>query len=229
MGSTIRLNDAQHRATLLAMSDIGWKGLTEIVSRGFIEGQQLSIPCVQKEWVLEQHQDIIVLLGQHSDVGQMLCSSNPQKAEPLLEEWIEKFGNRVYLALTRTDRPGEEDFIQEAAKLAAKYNVGVVAHNDVHFIEKEDFEAHEARVCIADGYVLADDRRPRLYSPEQYFKTSDEMIELFSDIPSAIENTYQIAKRCNVTLKLGTYFYLSIQFLMVLPSIPILSTYQKKA
>ncbi|WP_228262187.1 DNA polymerase III subunit alpha, partial [Acinetobacter baumannii] len=206
LGSTIRLNDAQHRATLLAMSDIGWKGLTEIVSRGFIEGQQLSIPCVQKEWVLEQHQDIIVLLGQHSDVGQMLCSSNPQKAEPLLEEWIEKFGNRVYLALTRTDRPGEEDFIQEAAKLAAKYNIGVVAHNDVHFIEKEDFEAHEARVCIADGYVLADDRRPRLYSPEQYFKTSDEMIELFSDIPSAIENTYQIAKRCNVTLKLGTYF-----------------------
>ena len=76
----------------------------------------------------------------------------------------------------------------------------------MHFVEKEDFEAHEARVCIADGYVLADDRRPRLYSPEQHFKTSDEMIELFSDIPSAIENTYHIAKRCNVSLKLGTYF-----------------------
>jgi len=206
LGSTIRLDDAQHRATLLAMSNVGWKSLTEIVSRGFIEGQQLSIPCVKKEWVLEQHQDIIVLLGQHSDVGQMLCSSNPQKAAPLLEAWIEKFGNRVYLALTRTDRPGEEDFIQEAAKLAAHYNVGVVAHNDVHFVEKEDFEAHEARVCIADGYVLADDRRPRLYSPEQHFKTSDEMIELFSDIPSAIENTYNIAKRCNVSLQLGTYF-----------------------
>ncbi|WP_171429926.1 DNA polymerase III subunit alpha [Acinetobacter lactucae] len=206
LGSTIRLDDAQHRATLLAMSNVGWKSLTEIVSRGFIEGQQLSIPCVKKEWVLEQHQDIIVLLGQHSDVGQMLCSSNPQKAAPLLEAWIEKFGNRVYLALTRTDRPGEEDFIQEAAKLAAQYNVGVVAHNDVHFVEKEDFEAHEARVCIADGYVLADERRPRLYSPEQHFKTSDEMIELFSDIPSAIENTYNIAKRCNVSLQLGTYF-----------------------
>ncbi|MBE2163400.1 DNA polymerase III subunit alpha [Acinetobacter oleivorans] len=206
LGSTIRLDDAQHRATLLAMSDVGWKSLTEIVSRGFIEGQQLSIPCVKKEWVLEQHQDIIVLLGQHSDVGQMLCSSNPQKAVPLLEAWLEKFGNRVYLALTRTDRPGEEDFIQEAAKLAAQYNVGVVAHNDVHFVEKEDFEAHEARVCIADGYVLADNRRPRIYSPEQHFKTSDEMIELFSDIPSAIENTYHIAKRCNVKLQLGTYF-----------------------
>ncbi|MBK0063071.1 MULTISPECIES: DNA polymerase III subunit alpha [unclassified Acinetobacter] len=206
LGSQIRLNDAEHRVTLLAMTNDGWRSLTEIVSRGFIEGQQLSIPCVQKEWILEQHQDIIVLLGQQSDVGRMLCSSNPQKAEPLLQAWQEKFGNRVYLALTRTDRAGEEDYVQEAVKLAAKYNVGVVAHNDVHFVERDDFEAHEARVCIADGYVLADDRRPRHYSPEQYFKTAEEMSELFSDIPSALENTYYIAQRCNVSLQLGTYF-----------------------
>lgn len=206
LGSEIRLNDAEHRVTLLAMTNDGWRSLTEIVSRGFIEGQQLSIPCVQKEWVLQQHQDMIVLLGQHSDVGKMLCSSNPQKAEALLEAWQEKFGNRVYLALTRTDRAGEEDYIQEAVKLAAKYHVGVVAHNDVHFIESDDFEAHEARVCIADGYVLADDRRPRNYSPAQYFKTAEEMAELFSDIPSALDNTYYIAQRCNVSLQLGTYF-----------------------
>ncbi|RZG78995.1 DNA polymerase III subunit alpha [Acinetobacter venetianus] len=206
MGSVIRLNDAEHKATLLAMSNKGWRNLTEIVSRGFIEGQQLSIPCIQKEWVLEQSEDLIILLGQHSDVGRMLCSSNPQKAEPLLEAWIEKFGNRVYLALTRTHRSGEEDFIQQAVKLAAKYQIGVVAHNDVHFVEQDDFEAHEARVCIADGYVLGDDKRPKNYSTEQYFKTAEQMSELFSDIPSAIENTYQIAKRCNVELQLGTYF-----------------------
>ena len=206
LGSVIRLNDAEHRATLLAMSSKGWRNLTEIVSRGFIEGQQLSIPCVQKEWILEQSEDLIVLLGQHSDVGKMLCSFNPQKAEPLLEAWIEKFGNRVYLALSRTERIGEEDFIQQAVKLAAKYQIGVVAHNDVHFIEQDDFEAHEARVCIADGYVLGDDKRPKNYSTEQYFKTGEQMSELFSDIPSAIENTYQIAKRCNVALQLGTYF-----------------------
>ena len=206
MGSVIRLNDAEHRATLLAMSNKGWRNLTEIVSRGFIEGQQLSTPCIQKEWILEQAQDLIILLGQHSDVGKMLCSSNPQKAEPLLEAWIEKFGDRVYLALTRTERVGEEDFILQAAKLAAKYQIGVVAHNDVHFIEQDDFEAHEARVCIADGYVLSDDKRPKPYSPEQYFKTAEQMSELFSDIPSAIENTYEIAKRCNVSLQLGTYF-----------------------
>ncbi|MFV5347824.1 DNA polymerase III subunit alpha [Acinetobacter soli] len=206
LGSVVRLNEPDQRATLLAMTNEGWKGLTEIVSRGHIEGQQLSIPCVQKEWILEQHHDIIVLLGQNSDVGKMLCSSNPQKAEPLLEAWQEKFGNRVYLALTRTDRPGEEDYIGEAVKLAAKYHVGVVAHNDIHFIERDDFDAHEARVCIADGYVLADNRRPRIYSPEQYFKTTADMVELFSDIPSALENTYYIAQRCNVSLQLGTYF-----------------------
>ena len=108
--------------------------------------------------------------------------------------------------LTRTNRPGEDDFIIEAVKLAQKYNIGVVAHNDVHFMTRDDFEAHEARVCIADGYVLGDNRRPKTYSPEQYFKSSEEMTELFSDIPSAIENTYHIAKRCNVTLQLGKYF-----------------------
>ncbi|ANF81621.1 DNA polymerase III subunit alpha [Acinetobacter sp. NCu2D-2] len=203
LGSEIRLNDAEHRVTLLSMSNKGWRNLTELVSEGFISGQQLDIPCVQKEWILNQSDDMIVLLGMQSDVGKMLITSNPDKAEPLLEEWVEKFGNRVYLALTRTDRPNEDTFILEAVKLAKKYNIGVVAHNDVHFIERDDFEAHEARVCIADGYVLGDNRRPKTYSPEQYFKTAEEMTELFSDIPSAIENTYHIAKRCNVTIRLG--------------------------
>lgn len=203
LGSVIRLNNAEQKVTLLAMSNIGWRSLTELVSQGFIEGQQLDIPCVQKQWVLAQNQDMIVLLGLHSDVGKMLNSSNPQKAEPLLEEWIEKFGNRVYLALTRTDRPDEEYFIAEAIKLAQKYNIGVVAHNDVHFVAATDYEAHEARVCIADGYVLGDNRRPRSYSTEQYFKTATQMTELFSDIPAAIENSYHIAKRCNVSLRLG--------------------------
>jgi len=203
LGSEIRLNNAEHRVTLLSMTNKGWRNLTELVSEGFIRGQQLDIPCVQKDWILNQHQDLIVLLGMQSDVGKMLITSNPDKAEPLLQEWIEKFGNRVYLALTRTQRPDEEAFIEEAVKLAKKYNIGVVAHNDVHFISREDFEAHEARVCIADGYVLGDNRRPKTYSPEQYFKNSLEMTELFSDIPTAIENTYHIAKRCNVTLRLG--------------------------
>ena len=192
LGSNVRLNDADHRITLLSMTNKGWRNLTEVISRGFIEGQHLDIPCIKKEWILEQHQDMIVLLGLHSDVGQMLISSNPQKAEPLFEEWLEKFGNRVYFALTRTNRPNEEDFIAEAVKLAAKYNVGVVAHNDVHFVTEEDFEAHEARVCIADGYVLADGRRPRLYSPEQYFKTAEQMTELFQTFQVPLKTPYKL-------------------------------------
>ncbi|WP_312332823.1 DNA polymerase III subunit alpha, partial [Acinetobacter variabilis] len=203
LGSEIRLNDIEHRVTLLSMTNKGWRNLTELVSEGYISGQQLDIPCVQKDWILNQHDDMIVLLGMQSDVGKMLITSNPDKAEPLLQEWVEKFGNRVYLALTRTGRANEDTFIEEAVKLAKKYNIGVVAHNDVHFIAREDFEAHEARVCIADGYVLGDNRRPKTYSPEQYFKSSTEMAELFSDIPTAIENTFHIAKRCNVTLRLG--------------------------
>ncbi|TCM64474.1 DNA polymerase-3 subunit alpha [Acinetobacter calcoaceticus] len=205
LGSALRLNDADQRVSVLAMSNTGWRSLTELVSQGFIEGQQLGIPYVQKQWLMDQSQDLIVLLGLHSDVGKMLISSNPDKAEPLLEQWISAFGNRVYFSLSRTERPQEEEFIQAAVQLAAKYKIGVVAHNDVHFIRPEDYEAHEARVCIADGYVLADNRRPRLYSTEQYFKTSAQMCDLFADIPSAIENSYHIAERCNVSLKLGTY------------------------
>ncbi|MEB3766684.1 DNA polymerase III subunit alpha [Acinetobacter sp. MD2] len=206
LGSNVRLNHAEHRVTLLSMTNNGWRNLTEIISRGFIEGQQLDIPCIQKEWILEQQQDLILLLGLHSDVGQMLISSNPQKAEPLFEAWLEKFGNRVYFALTRTNRPNEEAFIAEAVKLAAKYQVGVVAHNDVHFITEDDFDAHEARTCIADGYVLGDDKRPKNYTPEQYFKSANQMGDLFADLPSALENSVQIAKRCNVSLQLGKYF-----------------------
>ncbi|AOA58458.1 DNA polymerase III subunit alpha [Acinetobacter larvae] len=205
-GSTIRLNDPEHKATLYAINNDGWRALTEIVSDGFIKGQQQGIPCVDKSWILEKSEHLIVLLGMHSDVGKMLCSSNPQKAEPLLEAWIEKFGNRVYFAITRTQRPQEEDFIQHALHYAAQYQIGVVAHNDVHFIKPEDYEAHEARVCIADGYVLADQRRPQNYTAEQYFKTAEQMAELFADIPTAISNSYAIAQRCTVNLKLGTYY-----------------------
>src|SRR5690606_34527025 len=126
------------------LTNKGWRKLTELVSEGSTSGQQLDIPCVQKQWILNQSEDMIALLGMHYDVGKILMCSNPQKAEPLLEEWVEKFGNRVYIALTRTSRPDEDDFILEAVKLAKKYNIGVVAHNDVHFMTRNDYEAHEA-------------------------------------------------------------------------------------
>lgn len=203
LGSEIRLNNDKGRVTLLAMNNQGWRNLTEIVSMGFTDGLELGIPCIQRDWIFEKSGQMIALLGQHSDVGQALLSATPEKAEVLLQDWIDQFGNRVYLALSRTNRSGEEAFIIGALALAEKMQVGVVAHNDVRFMQAADFEAHEARVCIASGHVLGDERRPRLYNEAQYFKTQAEMESLFSDIPSALQNSIEIAKRCTVTLTLG--------------------------
>ncbi len=205
-GSDVRILDEQYRVTLLAMNDLGWRNLTELVSKGYTDGLKLDIPILDKTWIFEQSAGLIVLLGIHSDVGQALCSSNPQKAEPLLEEWHTHFGDRAYFAITRTQRPHEETFIHQALKLAKKYHLGMVAHNDLRFIKQDDFEAHEARVCIAEGYVLGDERRPHLYSDQQYFKTAAQMQALFADLPNAIANSYHIAQRCTVHLTLGKNF-----------------------
>ncbi|MDO4223371.1 MAG: DNA polymerase III subunit alpha [Acinetobacter sp.] len=206
IGCQIRLEDSEHRITLLAMNQQGFKNLTELVSRGYSQGQHLDIPCIQQEWIFEQHEGLITLHGLHSPLGEMLVSNNPTKAEPLLQQWIDVFGNRFYFALSRTQRANEENFIQQAVHYADQHRVGVVAVNDVHFLTADDFDVHEARVCIADGYILSDERRPRKYSSEQYFKTQQEMCQLFADLPSAIENTFYIAQRCSVELQLGTYF-----------------------
>lgn len=212
LGSEIRLCDDKGRATLLAMNNDGWRNLTEIVSLGFTDGLTLGIPCVERDWIFKKNNSLIALLGIHSDVGQALRSSTPERAEKLLEDWIAQFADRVYLAISRTHRPGEDEFIELALKLAEKYQIGVIAHNDVRFMQASDFEAHEARVCIASGYVLGDERRPRDYSEEQYFKTTADMQNLFSDLPSVLENTVEIAKRCTVTLTLGKNY---------LPNFPI--------
>ena len=203
LGSDIRLGDDKQRVMLYAMNQTGWRHLTEIVSQGFTDGLKLGTPIIERDWIFAKHDGLIVVLGASSDVGLALSGATPERAEPILAEWQAVFGDRVYLGLTRTHRSGEDDYIEHALDLAERAQVPVVAHNDVRFMTAEDFEAHEARVCISSGYVLGDDKRPKLYSAEQYFKTQAQMIELFADIPSAIENTIEIARRCSVTLTLG--------------------------
>src|SRR5690606_34026300 len=126
--------------------------------------------------------------------------------DELLNQWLAWFGDRFYLELQRTGRENEEACNAASVQLAARRGVPVVASNDVRFIRKEDFEAHETRVCIHDGRVLNDPRRPRRYSEEQYLKTPAEMRELFADVPEAIDNTLAIARRCGFQLRLGEYF-----------------------
>ncbi|MBM6551678.1 DNA polymerase III subunit alpha [Marinomonas ostreistagni] len=195
------------RMTLLAMSNQGYKNIIEVISKGYQYGQVEGRPVIKREWVAEHSEDVIALSGGvFGDVGFLLSKGRMEEAQTYLKGWMDTFPGRFYAEVVRTLRPGEEDYIHQVVPLASEYGCPVVATNDVRFLKREDFEAHEARVSIYDGVTLDDPRRVRKYSEEQYFKTSAEMEELFSDLPEALENTIEIAKRCNVDVLLGTYF-----------------------
>ena len=136
-------------------------------------------------------------------MAQALLAGNRTAAESLLDDWLAVFGDRYYLELIRTGREQEAELIEQSVDLALARGVPVVATNDVRFLAREDFEAHEVRVCIHEGRTLDDPRRPRAYSEEQYLRTPAEMAELFADCPEALENSVEIAKRCNLELELG--------------------------
>ena len=192
--------------TLLVMDHQGYRNLTRLISRAFQEGQQQGKPFVQRQWISDAVEGLIVLSGRLGDVGQALQSGKDDYARQLLSEWQHEFPDRFYLELTRTGRAGEEDYLHQAVGLATAHNCPVVATNDVRFLYGEHFEAHEARVCIGEGRVLNDPRRERRYSEQQYLRSPAEMMELFSDLPEALENTVEIARRCNLELKLGEHF-----------------------
>ncbi|MCL5800970.1 MAG: DNA polymerase III subunit alpha [Gammaproteobacteria bacterium] len=193
-----------HRLVLLCQSDAGYRNLTRLVSRSYTEGQQRGIPIVHKDWITGSSEGLIALSGgRMGDVGQALLGRQPALAESLLAAWQALFPNRFYLELQRTGRAGEEDYIHAAVELALATNTPVVATNDVRFLKADEYEAHEVRVCIHEGRLLADPRRPRQYSAEQYLRSPAEMAELFADIPEAIENSVRIAERCNLELRLG--------------------------
>ena len=192
--------------TFLVMNLIGYRNLTELISRAYQEGQIRGEPTVDRSWVNELSDGLIVLSGRQGDVGQALLSGNKNQAEKFLQSWIDIFPDKFYLELTRTGRSGEEDFIHASVELSKDFDCPVVATNDVRFLDPDHFEAHESRVCIGLGYVLDDSRRAQTYSQEQYLRSADEMAEIFSDIPEAIENTLEIAFRCNLELKLGETF-----------------------
>jgi DNA polymerase-3 subunit alpha len=192
------------RLVLLCKNRAGYLNLTRLVSRSFIEGQHRGLPVVERSW-LEGHSDGLIALsgGRAGDVGQALLANKPARAKALLDGWQRLFPDSYYLELQRTGRPGEEDYLHRAAILAADNAVAVVATNDVHFLSGSDFGAHEARVCINEGRTLDDPRRSREFTDQQYLRTPEEMQSLFTDIPEALENSVEIARRCNLELELG--------------------------
>ena len=192
---------------LLVVDNVGYKNLTGLISKAYQEGQRQSVPTIRLDWLDELGDGLIALSGGRlGDVGVALVSGRMVDAQQSLTRLMRLFPDRFYLELQRTGRPDEEDYIHAAVELAVSSNCPVVATNDVRFIDREEFEAHEARVCIYEGRSLDDPRRERRYSEQQFLRSSDEMAELFADIPEALENTIEIAKRCSLDLRLGEYF-----------------------
>ncbi|WP_372964095.1 DNA polymerase III subunit alpha [Marinobacter sp.] len=195
------------RLTLLARTDDGYLHLTEIISQGYTKGQKYGKPIIRKAWLEARSAGLIVLSGaKMGDVGKALLAGKPELARERAEYWRRLYPDSYYFELQRTDRAGDEDCLHLSVNLAAEMGLPVVATNDVHFLTAEDFEAHEARVCIGESRALDDPRRERRFSDRQYLRSPEEMIELFSDIPEAIENTVEIARRCSVNVRLGEYF-----------------------
>ncbi|NOX75996.1 MAG: DNA polymerase III subunit alpha [Gammaproteobacteria bacterium] len=195
------------RFTLLCQTNEGYRNLTQLVSRGYTEGQQRGIPILQPQWLEGASGGLIALSGaREGDVGRALLAGDQERVYLCLSRWKHLFPDRYYLELQRTGRPDEEDYLHAAVALAQATDLPVVATNDVRFLSAGDFDAHETRVCIHDGRTLDDPRRPKNYTEQQYLRSPEEMAELFSDIPEALENTVEIAKRCNVELTLGKNF-----------------------
>ncbi|MDK3163832.1 DNA polymerase III subunit alpha [Aeromonas caviae] len=201
------LGDEQFRLTLLAMDNDGYQNITLLISRGYQRGHVQGRPVIDKAWLGEHAKGVIVLSGgREGDVGKFLLKGNRQMMEHCLAFYQTHFPDAYYLELLRTGRPDEEVYLHMAVAIATEFELPVVATNEVVFLTADDFDAHEIRVAIHDGYTLMDKRRPRRYSPQQYLRSQEEMAELFADIPEALENTVEIAKRCNVTVRLGEYF-----------------------
>ena len=192
------------RLLLLCQSHAGYLRLCDLLTRAYLENQYRGRPEIRKQWLREGAEGLIALSGAHlGEVGATLLNGNASSAKAVAEEYAGLFPGRLYLEVQRYGAPREEVHLRDTVKLAVELALPVVATHPVQFLSIDDFKAHEARVCIAEGYVLNDKRRQRQFTAQQYFKTQAEMAKLFADLPEALQNSVEIAKRCNISLKLG--------------------------
>ncbi|MCF7354321.1 DNA polymerase III subunit alpha [Vibrio sp. CK2-1] len=199
--------DELTKITVLAKNNVGYNNLTLLISEAYQRGHVKHQPVIDKEWLVNHKEGLIILSGGRvGEVGRALLKGNQPLVERCIDFYQEHFPDHFYLELTRTGRADEESYLHFALDIAEQYDLPVVATNEVVFLTSDEFDAHEIRVAIHDGYTLEDPRRPKNYSPQQYLRTEEEMCELFKDIPEALQNSVEIAKRCNVTVRLGEYF-----------------------
>ena len=211
IGAEINLEDENgedhdHRLVLLCQDNDGFKNLTQLITRSFTQGQASGVPVIRRDWLAHHAAGLIALsCARNGTIGQALLHNQIDIAREQLVYFRDLFPDRFYLELQRTGRQGEDVYVEETMELAGELDIPVVATNDVRFLAPDDFDAHEARVCIHNGYTLNDSKRPRFYSREQYLKTPEQMAELFKDLPEALQNSVNIAKRCNLELQFDNY------------------------
>jgi DNA polymerase III subunit alpha len=192
------------RIVLLAQNKTGYLNLCELISRGWTQNAVRANAVCKLAWLQELSDGLILLSGaQAGPLGAALLQGDGARANELALQLTSMFPHRFYIELQRAGRADDEAYVVAAVKLAAQCKLPVVATHPVQFLQREDYEAHEARICISEGEILGNARRVRKFTREQYFKSSEEMAGLFADLPSALANTLEIAKRCNVTLELG--------------------------
>jgi DNA polymerase-3 subunit alpha len=196
------------RLTLLCQNQAGFKRLSSLLTRSAVQGPVGGRNVLLKEWLEPAALEGLIGLsgGQHGELGKALTAGRGARSGEVLEYWRARLPGRFYIELQRLGRAGEREYLAQAVEAAAAHAVPVVATNDVCFLARSDFEAHETRVCIAQGVTLDDPSRPRSYREEQYLRTPAEMAELFADLPEAIANTVEIAKRCSLELDVGKVF-----------------------
>ncbi|GKS76746.1 DNA polymerase III subunit alpha [Acidovorax sp. SUPP950] len=192
------------RMILLVQGKQGYLNLSELLARAWTRNVVKNQPLCTWAWLEELGEGLIALAGaQAGPVGQAIVKGDDAGAARLALRLAGLFPHRFYLEIQRAGRPDDEAHVVSAVQLAARLNLPVVATHPVQFATADDYEAHEARVCISEGEILGNQRRVRKFTREQYFKSSAQMEALFADVPSAIANTLEIAKRCNLTLVLG--------------------------
>ena len=195
-----------NRLTLLCRDRAGYLNLARLISRGWLEGQHAGRAQLQSAWLDGATGGLFAIAGRDSACGRLLVAQREHDAQLDLDALRRHFDDGLYLEITRTQREGEDAFNAHALQLASRLDLPVLATNDVRFLDADDFEAHEARVCIQQGYQLSDPRRPHEYSSEQWLKSADAMAERFADLPEVLDNTVELAKRCNLELSFGTYY-----------------------
>ena len=199
---------------LLAMNKQGYINLTKLVSKAYVEGQINGEPIVLFSW-LEEFSDGIIALsgGMEGHIGNSILAGNKQLSESRVNFFKNIFKENFFIEIQRLGKPNEKEYNDSVLQLASDMQVPVVATNNVRFlnpvdpeISPSDFEAHEARVCIQRGETLDDPRRPKNYTEQQFFRSKEEMINLFADLPEALINTVKIAEKCNLDLELGKFY-----------------------